>query len=55
LDQTWYLFATLLVVLASEIRGRYLEEKKEQDEAKLIEKVKAEVRKEVLASPDRVG
>jgi CHASE2 domain-containing sensor protein len=42
MDQTLYLIATLTVVLAAEIRGRYLDWRKEQDDDKLIEKIKAE-------------
>lgn len=52
LDQTLSLFATLVVVLASEVRSKYMDWKKEQEEAELIEKVKEEIRKEVLISPD---
>jgi hypothetical protein len=46
LDETLALAVTLLFVLGAEVNGRYLEWKKESDNEKLVEKIKAEIQKE---------
>jgi predicted metal-binding protein len=46
LDLTLNLWVTLVLVLCTEVNSRYREWKKESDNEKLVEKIKAEVQKE---------